>query len=63
MPILQSTMRPEEATTMQHHKPCAFGFTVLLAFGTAAHGADLPKVASGRIERMADFPSRQIPPR
>ena len=48
---------------MQHHKPCAFGFTVLLAFGTAAHGADLPKVASGRIERMADFPSRQIPPR
>jgi enterochelin esterase-like enzyme len=34
----------------------------LLAFGCAC-AADLPQVASGRIERLANFPSTQVPPR
>ena len=35
----------------------------LLLAPMAAWTADLPKVASGRIERLADFPSTQVPPR
>jgi predicted alpha/beta superfamily hydrolase len=35
---------------------------LLLAFG-CARAADLPQVASGRIVRLANFPSTQVPPR
>jgi enterochelin esterase-like enzyme len=35
---------------------------LLVTFG-CAHAADLPHVASGRIERLANFPSKQVPPR
>jgi enterochelin esterase-like enzyme len=35
---------------------------LLLAFG-CVHAADLPHVTSGRIERLADFPSKEVPPR
>ncbi|HMM67185.1 MAG TPA: alpha/beta hydrolase-fold protein [Dokdonella sp.] len=48
---------------MHHRKLHALWFTALLGFGVVAHGADLPEVASGRIERLADFPSKEIPPR
>jgi predicted alpha/beta superfamily hydrolase len=35
---------------------------LLLAFG-CVHAADLPHVATGRIERLVDFPSTQVPTR
>ncbi len=39
---------------------CVLG---LLLVCESMHAADLPKVASGRIERLADFASKEIPPR
>ena len=38
-------------------------FPTLLLACACAHATELPIVASGRIERLADFPSKQIPPR
>ncbi len=48
---------------MHQRKLHALWLTALLGFGAGAIAAELPKVASGRIERLADFPSKEIPSR
>ncbi len=39
---------------------CILGLAMVCG---SAGATDLPKVASGRIERLADFPSKEVPPR
>ncbi len=48
---------------MHQRKLHALWLTALLSFGAGAIAAELPKVATGRIERLADFHSKEIPPR